>query len=123
MLKKPDDLLCSFIWSGFSTLQSLGSSRNDKPKASLSISNSFSLSWKVFKTYGWKVKKLLLNGIVIFFDKFSLAGCACDATKRCCIVDAISPFKAYSITWVFQLTKDTNQQCHLIYFNSIINCL
>lgn len=95
-----DSFLCGFIWLGFLTPQSLGSSGNGKPRASLPISNLFSSSWQAFKAYSWEVKKILLDGIVVSFDIFPPIGCAYSAIKYCCIVDRISPFGAWSIIWV-----------------------
>lgn len=119
LLKEPDDLLRGFTWSGSSTPQSLGLSRNSKPRASLSVSNSFSWSWQAFEAYDWEAKRALLDGIVVSFNASPLVGCACGATRRCYIVDEVFLFRAYSISWVSQLTKHTNCQCYWIYFNLI----
>lgn len=89
LLRKLDGLLHGFTWSGFSTLQSLRLNRNDKPRTSLSISNSYFWSWWIFKASSWKIEGALLDDIVILFIMSSLIGYIYDTIRCCYIADRI----------------------------------
>lgn len=83
------------------------------------ISNSISWFWQAFETCDWETKRAFLKIIIVLFDTFLLVSCAYNTARYYYILNKISPFRVYSITWVSQLIRYINHQYYLIYFISI----